>query len=333
MTLSSNQRDFYIDFLRAFGLLMLVVAHTWAPLPLATLRSFDVPLMVFISAICFKPIKMDIKSIGKYIKKRFLRIYLPVFIFVNFLFLCVWGIEFYTKQHIFSIYQYLGSLLLLNYPSIGYVWIMRVFLMIAIVLPFVDILIRRTNWMILCLALLFIIGSQELFIRSVPDIPNIYVRYILSQTLLYIWGYLVFVILGIISFRSSYLQKWNIFLIGLIGTGIYIYITGNYFPQLDKYPPHGLYLLYGWVGCMGMSVVRPLLIKFANWKGWEYLSTHSMWIYLWHIIPVYYITPEDIRPTEWVIRYVFVLGSALFLNFLYQWIIGKFPDKYSKYLR
>ncbi len=53
----SPARDSYIDFLRAFGLLLLVVAYTCAPQWLFNLRAFDVPLMVFISAICYNSLR------------------------------------------------------------------------------------------------------------------------------------------------------------------------------------------------------------------------------------------------------------------------------------
>lgn len=56
-------RDSYIDFLRAFGLLLLVVAHTCAPQWLFNLRTFDVPLMVFISAICYNPLRGGVFSL------------------------------------------------------------------------------------------------------------------------------------------------------------------------------------------------------------------------------------------------------------------------------
>lgn len=55
----SPARDSYIDFLRAFGLLLLVVAYTCAPQWLFNLRAFDVdvPLMIFISAICYNSLR------------------------------------------------------------------------------------------------------------------------------------------------------------------------------------------------------------------------------------------------------------------------------------
>lgn len=51
------ERNPYIDFLRAFGLLLLFVAHTNPPALLHALRTFDVPLMVVVSAICYKPLR------------------------------------------------------------------------------------------------------------------------------------------------------------------------------------------------------------------------------------------------------------------------------------
>lgn len=63
MALAVSKRDTYIDFLRAFGLLLLVVAHTWPPAWLAAIRTFDVPLMVFISAMCYKPLRGGVLSL------------------------------------------------------------------------------------------------------------------------------------------------------------------------------------------------------------------------------------------------------------------------------
>lgn len=58
-----TSRDSYIDFLRAIGLLLLVVAHTSAPPAIAAIRTFDVPLMIFISALCYKPLRGGVFNI------------------------------------------------------------------------------------------------------------------------------------------------------------------------------------------------------------------------------------------------------------------------------
>ena len=56
-------RNPYIDFLRGFGLLLLVVAHTYSPEWLFQIRTFDVPLMVFVSGMCYKPLRGGVFSI------------------------------------------------------------------------------------------------------------------------------------------------------------------------------------------------------------------------------------------------------------------------------
>lgn len=53
MITQQGTREPYIDFLRALGLLLLIVAHTFAHFWLKTARTFDVPLMVFVSSLCF----------------------------------------------------------------------------------------------------------------------------------------------------------------------------------------------------------------------------------------------------------------------------------------
>jgi fucose 4-O-acetylase-like acetyltransferase len=55
-SLQKKSRETYVDFLRALGLLMIILAHT-EPDPSKTLfqlRTCDVPLMVFVSALCVK---------------------------------------------------------------------------------------------------------------------------------------------------------------------------------------------------------------------------------------------------------------------------------------
>lgn len=81
---SSIDRDEYVDFLRSLGLLLLIIAHTRAPQWLTNIRTFDVPLMVFISALCYKSLRGDYLA---YCLKRFKRIYIPVFIFLNLFFI------------------------------------------------------------------------------------------------------------------------------------------------------------------------------------------------------------------------------------------------------
>lgn len=314
------------------GLLLLVVAHTWAPITLATLRTFDVPLMVMISAMCYKPVKKDLKSVKRYLWKRFLRIYIPVFTFVNIFFIAILAREAYIDKNVFSVYQYIGSLFLLNAPSIGYVWIMRVFLMMALILPFIEPLIKKLNIGFLIFTLFIIVFLQEGVIIGFDYIPDGIIKFILSEIIPYIIGYSLFTAIGLRINDLTYSKKIILTVIGLIACFIYIWLTGNYFPQKDKYPPHGLYLLWGWSGSCILVICKSIIGRVASWSIWGYLSRNSMWLYLWHIVPVYFMLPTSLRPEIWIVRYIVALGGALMLNFIYQLCIARFPKGIHKYI-
>ena len=123
-------RDRYIDFLRAIGLLLLIGVHVNAPEWYKPLRSFDVPLMVFISAVCYKPLRGGYLAYGI---KRFKRIYKPVFVFLTLFFIGTGVLSMAIGRTVFHPSQIIGSYLMLNSPSIVYVWIMRVFLLLSLI--------------------------------------------------------------------------------------------------------------------------------------------------------------------------------------------------------
>ncbi len=53
----ADKRDAYIDFLRALGLILLIGVHVAAPDWYVSVRAFDVPLMVFVSAMCYNSLR------------------------------------------------------------------------------------------------------------------------------------------------------------------------------------------------------------------------------------------------------------------------------------
>lgn len=46
-------RDVEVDVLRSIGILLIILAHIKAPLVPTVIRCFDVPLMVFVSGLCY----------------------------------------------------------------------------------------------------------------------------------------------------------------------------------------------------------------------------------------------------------------------------------------
>lgn len=77
------KRELSIDLLRTIGLLCIVLAHVSPPKIVQQIRSFDVPFMVLISGILFRLSNNNNNNFSfKYIYKRFIRLVLPVWVFL-----------------------------------------------------------------------------------------------------------------------------------------------------------------------------------------------------------------------------------------------------------
>lgn len=157
------QRDLYIDFLRFIGISLIILAHVEAPSGITQFRSFDVPLMVFVSGLSFST-----KGGGfwKYVWKRVKRLCIPVYLFLTILFTAVIGAGIVGLKNPWGWDQIAGTYLLLNEPSIGYVWIIRVFLMMSIIAPPLYPLVAKMNMHKFILVLFLILGIQGLLVKS-----------------------------------------------------------------------------------------------------------------------------------------------------------------------
>lgn len=315
MTLAVSKRDTYIDFLRAFGLLLLVVAHTWPPAWLAAIRTFDVPLMVFISAMCYKPLRGGYLAYGI---KRLKRIYIPVAIFLTIFFSAELLCHFIIGKPEINIKVVIGSYLLLDGPSIGYVWIMRVFLMMALILPLLHKWLNNLGCTLSIIVIFIIIGLQYYLVSIIYSMDNKIIRFILDETLLYAFGYCSVAVLGlkIQSFNTKELMT----IILISGIAVFCFVWAHdwiFDPQQYKYPPQSLYLLYGIFASSLLWSLKSILEPITKGRFFAYLSENSMWIYLWHIIPVYAISRWSDVPNMWFGRYCIVLIISLLLNEIY----------------
>lgn len=316
------QRDSYIDFLRTFGLLLLVVAHTMPPKWAFILRSFDVPLMVFISGMCYKPLRGGYLT---YCKKRFTRIYRPVLVFLSLYFCIEYLSHLFFNTKMASFFNIIGSYLLLNSPSIGYVWIMRVFLLVALLSPlFYKIAARiRPNHFILIIVFMLVV--QQLLINSIEHISYSWLRYIVELIIPYVFGY------GIISFAGMKvrdLRKNDIItlffaILSIALMFIMIYRLFHLPLPFNKYPPKILFLTYGLSASLVLWYVKPFLSRFCNHSWIIFLSKNSMWIYLWHILGVNLAKHIPYVHNHWFSRYFFVLTIAVLLTILYNHIVCK----------
>lgn len=326
LQMATKSRNPYIDFLRALGLLLLVVAHTFPPEWLKAIRTFDVPLMVFISSICYKPLCGG--GYLAYCMKRFKRIYIPVAIFLTLFF----GAELLSLLIIgkpnMNLKVIVGSYLLLNYPGIGYVWIMRVFIMMALITPLMYEWLCKTRFLATIIIIGTIIVLQKLFASMTPLIDSDVVRFIVDETLLYAVGYSAIAILGVKITQFSHRQIIIVITIATMAVAGYVLCNNMIFdPQATKYPPQSLYILYGLMCSAILWWLQPFLSSLGRIRFFAYLSKNSMWIYLWHIIPVYMIAYLNLMPKFWIGRYLITLFAALGLNWGYQYMIKFLPNR------
>lgn len=113
-----DNRLWYIDRLKVIGLLCVILAHVDLPVWLAQLRSFDVPLLVFVSAYLARCSYKN-TNILAYYKKRFMRLAVPAWLFAAF-FWCVQSVVL-SPPHISEIVKSL--LFQRDTQMLGMLWI------------------------------------------------------------------------------------------------------------------------------------------------------------------------------------------------------------------
>ncbi len=315
------QRDRYIDFLRGTALLLLVVAHSSAPSLLMAVRTFDVPLMVFISALCFR----SNRSYGEYCLRRLRRIYVPTALFLSILFALSFFLPI-VPERLMTPRIIAGSYMLLNWPSIPFVWIMRVFLLVALALPVLQRACEHlTSLQRVAVAIVWYL-VQSAVVKAMEGEGSGIFHDIVREYLLYLSGYSLIAFVALSCREAS--TRIRILLLGLCMVGVIIewMISGSFDPQVYKYPPGSLYIAYG-SGCsILLLMLRRRLELVASLGFWRYLSENSMWIYLWHTIPVFLMQNFDLFPEMWFARFVFVIVSALILNVLWGRLRSSAPE-------
>ena len=190
---SNGKRNSTIDVLRVIGLILVISAHCGFSSWFTNARDFDVILLMFVSGISFA-LSRKPESYGSYVKKRFLRLILPVWIFLTFFF-----VFFRMLGRVFSLGEIIESYLLLA-GGVLFVWVYRVFFTSALLNPFLDRLKDKAG--VLPLA------AASVTVLAVNDLLSVYVFLALGtfgKLLQYIFTYTI--AYGIVSFLGILFEK------------------------------------------------------------------------------------------------------------------------------
>lgn len=322
--MSATQRDERIDLLRFIGLMMVMLAHVYPPSWLAQLRNFDVPLMVLVSALSFGA-SYKAESYGSYVWARVKRLVFPVWLFLTLLFTLQWLTGFPqplpSPEKIIRTYQLLDG--------IGYVWVIRVFLLVALIAPFIWHFSQQQGatmryWWILLVAYL---GYEAAVYWVLPQ-ANAEIKWLLRDWLFYLWPYaLVFAFgLKIPVLSSLQLRRFTIgFALLFAAFAVYfMWQHGQWYPtQKFKYPPQHYYLVYALLVALLLWQLAPSLLQICRQlqliRFVLFAGANSIWIYLWHILTVQWW-----HTLSWGYEYLLVCCIACSLTWLQVTVVQNY---------
>lgn len=328
------ERDNSLDMMRSLGLLCIILAHVSPPFTIFQIRNFDVPLMVFISGYLFGNKNQAFKSISdftSYLWKRFFRLVIPVWIFLSIFY----GIQYFFPLSFKVNYTQFPDIMFSSYlllDGFGYVWIIRIFLIIAILGPLLSNIIKNKWQLLIYYAIYEIIVqySRDLF---QPDLQKYF-----DQFGTYGLGFLIFFMLGAQYRNYKAMTKKILFIISaLITIGGLLYFQFHLGLPFDigamKYPPHSFYLFYAISIFSIIFWVKPTIQK-LNTPVLSFIGSSTIWIYLWHILFLFLINFGN-----WYLNWLVILTLSIITTFLQQQLINKainyfkIPNKQAKQIR
>ncbi len=300
----------YVDFLKVLALFCIFLAHVGPPEWVIALRCFDVPLMVILSAMLGERSYARKKALSSspagYYLSRIRRIVVPTWLFLLIYFL----IQFLLTREAHPSKYYLASFLLTRY-GIGYVWIMLIYLYCALLIPLFS------RWKLSVRGIIIVLAACVLyevmyFFGIGRDIK------LIDTTVFYLVPYGALTFLGCNYSRMSEKAR-RLIAVGslavLAGLAIYYRVTGGAWLsfQETKYPPRLYFLSYG-VFCSFtlMMVCEKHPLRLFSHPAVRFLSSHSMWLYLWHILVL--AVYEKLRlPEIWVLQWAVVSALAILM--------------------
>lgn len=329
------KRDSNIDILRFIGLMLIILSHA-SPSPnfIMQIRCFDVPMMLFISGLTCA--NKDFPYYFQFVKKRTERLITPVYIFLiaYFIFLIIVQSLGYIPQ-ILTIRKAIESFLLLD--GIGYVWIIRVFLLIMLVTPILCKVGKLSNSIVLLIIVSLILVCDSIVYLlnnyTLPDIMHIFIKDYLVYTIAYSAPFLLGYKLRYSDTKSNIFWVTFCTILMLLGLCLYIKEIGypiSISPQF-KYPPQSYFIIYGMFCSVVLWISKKWWIKLLDCRLTQFIGQNTIWIYLWHI-PFVALLLKTVD--SWYIRYIILVCIPSVMFFVQYKIVNNTSilNKYKNYL-
>lgn len=323
-----KKRDISFDILRAIGIVLIILAHVSLPGVIFQVRNFDVVLLVIISG--YFSYRSYIKSNHKitYYRKRFLRIILPVWIFLVVYYI----IKIFILKSPEPFHNIIDSFLFGE--RFGYVWIFRVYLLTTLLLPLFAYFYQNldTRKYLLCLLVMFILYEFLIFLVGKN---NVFINTVIYYTIGFGICFGIGVVLDKMSKKQYIIITVSNFILFIICMFYFYLKTGSFVTSnACKYPPELYYLSYGlFASCVSIFIITKTNIKEklhpVITKILSFIGSHTMWIYLWHIAILKILQACHIY-FNWMIMFVMILFISCILTWLQSVIVRKTNNQFAK---
>lgn len=259
--------------------------------------------MVFLSGmLAVGSVRRASGSYLKYVRKRFSRLVIPTWIFLAFYF--AGNIILCGKS--FQLGVIVKSFLLLQ-TGIGYVWVILVYLICAMEVPFLNKLnFSRKSYVFYLIAIY--IGYELMQCFEITRNSKF-----LFYTLYYAIPYGLALLFGMkwkdFEVRVKYFLGGASGIIYLcIATWYYISLGEYQLTSIAKYPPTAYYLSYAFATIVLLvSLFEKNKNRLPDSKFVEFIGKSTLWIYLWHIVFIDIYNSLDIY---WSIKYLLIMLST-----------------------
>lgn len=318
--IQTKERNYAIDFIRVFCLLLIILAHVDAPEWIQNIRCFDVVCMVFISGMSYEiSAGRKNESYIQYIWKRIKKLLIPTYAVLTLIFVTVFIVNHSSEP--IGLIKMIESYLL--YDGIGYVWFVRVTLMLAMISPLLLFVQQRFTfakqiglfivWVVAYIGVIAFYNSNIL-----PFWPNLFIY----NVPIFLLGYGIVYAFGMQYHKLQ--TRTKVIIAALMAMcGFIAYLCGVESVSSDKYPPGMLYLAWGGIWAIILYEIFAKINVNEVPRAILFLSKNSFSVYLFHIIPLLLLkylenSMVDTINKNWIVQYVFVLGEALVIVVIYD---------------
>ncbi|WP_298824991.1 acyltransferase [uncultured Piscinibacter sp.] len=289
------ERNLSIDVLRVIGGLVVMSAHVKLPPWLFQLRNFGAPMLVVVSALAMQVVhgRQPMDAVA-FLRRRLPKLTLQPWAFLAIFFVCaevaalVAGRSFpFSRQDVLDSFTFSGG--------IGYLWIFRVYILVALITPPMLHLYGAAPSQRAYLAGVAIVYAVGELMRVAlhAGSEGAYWLETMDDT---VFTPLPYVLLFAYGLALPRMNDGEVRAVALGSTVVFAVLalaqfvaTGAFVPtQAQKYPPTAYYLSYAFA-CIHLVylALRDVNVSPRAAPAIVWLSSHMLWIYLWHVLALF----------------------------------------------